>query len=48
MSGVRIANGSVIAATSLVHKDVYPYTIVGVIQLISLSVGFPKKLFSNL
>lgn len=29
LSGVRIGNGSVIAASSVVTKDVEPYTIVG-------------------
>lgn len=43
MSGVRIGVGSVIAAGSIVTKDIEPYTIVGGIPAKPISKRFNKK-----
>lgn len=48
MSGVRIGSGSVVAANSLVHKDVEPYTIVGGNPAKMIKSRFPKEVVQQL
>lgn len=48
MSGVRIGSGSVIAAKSVVTKDVEPYTIVGGNPAKFLRDRFPKHIIQQL
>lgn len=48
MPGVRIGTGSVVAANSVVTKDVEPYTIVGGIPAKSIRDRFPDKIKEQL
>ena len=48
MSGVRIGSGSVIAAKSVVVKDVAPYTIVGGNPATHIKDRFPQHISNQL
>lgn len=48
MSGVRIGSGSVVAAKSVVIKDVDPYTIVGGNPAKQIKQRFPKHIIKHL
>lgn len=48
MSGIRIGSGSVIAARSVVTKDVAPYSIVGGNPAKAIKDRFPKNIISQL
>ena len=48
MSGVRIGSGSVIAAGSVVVKDIAPYTIVGGNPAVYIKDRFPKHISKQL
>jgi len=48
MSGIRIGSGSVIAAKSVVVKDVAPYTIVGGSPAKQIKERFPQDIAKQL
>ena len=48
MSGIKIGNGAVIGAGSIVTKDVEPYTIVAGIPAKPIKKGFLRILLKNL
>ena len=48
LEGVKIGNGSVVAAGSVVNKDVPPYSIVGGVPAKVIKYRFDKKTINKL
>ena len=48
LTGVRIGNGAIVGANSLVNKDVPPYAIVGGVPAVVIGFRFSKEEINNL
>lgn len=48
LPGIRIGSGSVIAANSVVNRDVVPYEVVGGVPIRTLRFRFPENIIENL